>query len=152
MNQFNISVDVRWADLDPNFHLRHSVYYDYGAYCRIQFLAAYHITAQFMHQHHFGPLLFREECIFRKEILITDKVSVDAQLLKARKDGSRWTMQHQIFKNNEILAAVLTLEGAWLDTRLRKLTVPPPEVQQAFELAPKTAMFEWMEAGNNTES
>ena len=23
-------VEIRWSDLDPNFHLRHSVYYDYG--------------------------------------------------------------------------------------------------------------------------
>ena len=144
MNQFNTSVEVRWADLDPNFHLRHSVYYDYGAYCRIQFLASHHITAQFMHQRHFGPIIFREECVFKKEILLADKVTIDVKLIKARKDGSRWTMQHQIFKNDEILAAVLTLDGAWIDTLKRKLTVPPQEVQVTFELGPKAAGFEWL--------
>ncbi len=144
MNQFNTSVEVRWSDLDPNFHLRHSVYYDYGAYCRIQFLASYHITAQFMHQHHFGPIIFREECVFKKEILLSDKVSIDVKLLKSRKDGSRWTMQHQIFKNNEIVAAIITLDGAWIDISKRKLMVPPPEVQLLFELGPKAEPFEWL--------
>jgi acyl-CoA thioester hydrolase len=144
MNQFNTSVEVRWADLDPNFHLRHSVYYDYGAYCRIRFLASHDITAQFMHQHHFGPILFREECVFKKEILLADKVTIDVKLLKARKDGSRWTMQHQFFKNDEIVAAIITLDGAWIDTVKRKLTVPPPEVQQTFELGPKAEGFEWI--------
>jgi len=61
MNEFNIPVELRWADLDPNFHVRHSVYYDYGAFCRIQFLAAHGITAQFMQIQQFGPIIFREE-------------------------------------------------------------------------------------------
>ena len=144
MNQFNSSVEVRWADLDPNFHLRHSVYYDYGAYCRIQFLASNGITAQFMQAMHFGPVLFREECVFKKEIHFSDSITIDLKLVKARKDGSRWTMQHQIFKNNEIVAAVITLDGAWIDTQKRKLTVPPPEVMRMFERGPKADGFEWI--------
>jgi len=144
MSQFTIPVEVRWADLDPNFHLRHSVYYDYGAYCRIRFLASYHITAQFMQEQHFGPIIFREECIFKKEIQLSDTVTIDVKLLKAKKDASRWTMQHQIFKNNEIVAAVLTLDGAWMDLQKRKLAVPPPEVQSVFELGPKADGFEWL--------
>jgi acyl-CoA thioester hydrolase len=38
MDSFTIPLDIRWSDLDPNFHLRHSVYYDYGAFARVQFL------------------------------------------------------------------------------------------------------------------
>lgn len=144
MNQFNSSVEVRWSDLDPNFHLRHSAYYDFGAYSRIQFLAAHGITAQFMHQQHFGLILFREECVFKKEISLADKVTIDLKLVNARRDSSRWTMQHQIFKNGEILAAVITLEGAWIDIAKRKVTVPPAEAQLAFEQAPKVEGFEWV--------
>ncbi|GAC1454393.1 MAG: hypothetical protein NVSMB7_16690 [Chitinophagaceae bacterium] len=145
MSQFNIPVEVRWSDLDPNFHLRHSIYYDYGAYCRIRFLASYNITALFMQEKRFGPIIFREECVFKKEIQLPDAVTIDVKLLKARKDGSRWTMQHQVFKSNEIVAAVLTLDGAWMDTEKRKLTIPPPEVQQTFEQGPKADGFEWVE-------
>jgi acyl-CoA thioester hydrolase len=145
MNNFITPVDVRWADLDPNFHLRHSVYYDYGAYCRIQFLAAHNITAQFMHQHGFGPIIFREECVFKKEIKLEDKITIDLKLLKASHSYSRWTMQHHIFKNNEIPAAIITLDGAWIDTIKRKLTMPPPEVVNSFEMAPRPENFEWIE-------
>jgi acyl-CoA thioester hydrolase len=143
MNQFNIPVEVRWSDLDPNFHLRHSIYYDYGAYCRIRFLASQGITAQFMQERQFGPIIFREECVFKKEIHLSDEITIDVKLMKAKKDGSRWTMQHQIFKNNEILAAILSLDGAWMDMQKRKLFVPPPEVLLTFELAPKGDGFEW---------
>ena len=140
MNQFKIPVELRWADLDPNFHLRHSVYYYYGAFCRIQFLASRHITAQFMHQQHFGPILFREECVFKKEIRLPDTITIDVKLVKARKDGSRWTMQHQIFKNDEILAAVITLDGAWIDTVKRKLAIPPQILHAVFDHAPKAGL------------
>ena len=39
MDVYSKKVEIRWSDLDPNFHLRHSVYYDWGAYTRISFLS-----------------------------------------------------------------------------------------------------------------
>lgn len=145
MNQFVRSVEIRWADLDPNFHLRHSVYYDWGAYSRITFLTEQGITAQFMQQHAFGPVIFREECVFRKEIRFGDKVTIDLQMLKAYKDGSRWTMQHNIIKNDDTVAAIITLDGAWIDMAKRKLTLPPKEVYDSFMQMPKAPNFEWTE-------
>ena len=144
MDTFIKPIEIRWSDIDPNFHLRHSVYYDFGAYSRICFLDQYGLNAAFMAQHHLGPILFREECVFRKEIRFGDVVSVDLQLSKARKDQSRWTIQHNIYKNQNILAAVLTAEGAWIDTEKRKLTVPPPQVCEVFETMPRTGRFEWI--------
>lgn len=79
-------IDVRWSDLDPNFHVRHSVYYDYGAFCRICFLREHGVDAAFFSQYHFGPILFREECIFRREIKLDDVVTIDLQPVKARED------------------------------------------------------------------
>lgn len=145
MNNDTYSVEVRWADLDPNFHLRHSVYYDYGAYCRIRFLSSHGITAQFMHEHGFGPVIFREEAVFKKEIKLGDIITLDIKLLKATRNYARWTLQHQIFKNNEIVAAIITLDGAWLDTTQRKLSLPPPEVTHCFGMAPRADHFEWTE-------
>lgn len=145
MSEFTRYPELRWSDIDPNLHLRHSVYYDLGAYCRIEFLNEHKITAEFMHRHRFGPIIFREECVFKKEIRLGDKLRIDLQLAKSYKDFSRWTMQHQIYKNDEILAAVITLEGAWIDTVQRKLTVPPPEVCETFDHMPRSDAFEWVE-------
>ena len=63
-------VEIRWSDLDPNFHLRHSVYYDFGAYCRVCFLDDNGITAEIMTKHFIGPILFREECLFKRELAL----------------------------------------------------------------------------------
>lgn len=143
MNSFIKSVDVRWADLDPNFHLRHSVYYDYGASLRIDFLNQYGITPEFLRENHLGPIIFREECQFKKEIKATDKVTIDLKLIRSTPNASRWTIQHQIFKNEDTLSAILTVDGAWIDINLRKLTIPPLEAQKTFEQMPRGNGFEW---------
>jgi acyl-CoA thioester hydrolase len=145
MNEFTRYPELRWADIDPNLHLRHSVYYDLGAYSRIEFLNEHGITTGFMHEHHFGPIIFREECVFKREIRLGDKLRINLQLLRSYKDFSRWTMQHQIFKDNEIVAAIITLDGAWIDTVQRKLAVPPQQVCDTFENMPRSEAFEWTE-------
>ena len=77
MDNFSTEVQVRWSDLDPNFHLRHSVYYDWGAYCRVSFLNELGLTDKVMQDLLIGPILLREECVFRKEVRLNDKVTID---------------------------------------------------------------------------
>ncbi len=144
MNQFIKNIDIRWADLDPNFHVRHSAYYDYGASARIDFLQQNGITLQLMKDKSFGLVIFREECVFKKEITINDKISLDFVLLKATPDYARWSVQHTIFKNENTVSAILTLDGSWIDVIKRKLTVPPEEVINTFESLPRAAQFEWI--------
>jgi len=143
MEQYSKQVEVRWSDLDPNFHLRHSVYYDWGAFVRLSFLNEHGLPPAVLMQHHLGPILFREECIFKREIKFGDSVAVNFELLKCRKDMSRWTMRHEIIKNADTLSATLTVDGAWMDTQHRRLAIPPEIIQNAFEIIPKAKEFDW---------
>jgi acyl-CoA thioester hydrolase len=145
LETFFKEIQIRWADLDPNAHLRHSVYYDWGALCRIGFLYEHNITASLMQQLHFGPILFREECVFKKEIRLGDNVKIGLKLLKARKDYSRWSIQHDIIKGDDILSAILTVDGAWLDTVQRKLAIPPQQVSDVFSKMPLIENFYWLD-------
>ena len=145
MENFILPIQLRWSDMDPNFHLRHSVYYDWGALCRIDFLNKHDLTSDVMLKHQFGPILFREECIFRKEIRFGDNVTINLDLLKSRKDFSRWTIQHTIMKNGDTVSAILTVDGAWMDTLKRKLTLPPPEAILVFEQMHKGENFQWLD-------
>ncbi len=141
MNNFQKNIEIRWSDLDPNFHVVHSKYYDFGAYCRMAFLVENGLTPAFMQEQHIGPILFREECIFKREILFGDRVMVNVKVDKLTADFGRWTMVHEIYKNDETLAAIITADGAWLNTIIRKLTAPPEIITSLFESAPKTATF-----------
>ena len=145
MQDFIQEIQVRWSDLDPNVHLRHSVYYDWGAFCRIAFLEQYNLSTEVMQRLQIGPILFREECVFRREIRLGDKVTINLQVLKAKRNYSRWTIQHTVIKNDDTVSAILTVDGAWLDTAKRKLVTPPKEVFETFSQMPTNENFQWLD-------
>lgn len=144
MESYTKHPEVRWADLDPNFHMLHSKYYDLGAYVRMCFLTEHGVTAAAMQAEQLGPILFREECVFKREIKFGDHLTIDFVMLRAKRDGSRWSMQHHITINNETLAAVITVDGAWMNTTKRKLASPPPAFAEAFNKIPRAENFEWV--------
>ena len=61
---------------------------------------------------------------------------------------SRWTMVHEIWKNGNTLSAIITIDGAWLDTVTRKLAIPPESFRKVFEALPRAAHFTWIEKTN----
>jgi acyl-CoA thioester hydrolase len=143
MEKYVKEVQIRWSDLDPNFHLRHSVYYDWGAFCRISFLDENGLTSDILKNLQIGPILFREECVFRKEIKMGDSVTIDLELIRSKKDFSRWSFRHNIIKNGDTVAAVITVDGAWLDIVKRKLAGPGKEVTHVFSAMPFSKDFQW---------
>lgn len=145
MQTFTTSIQVRWSDLDPNIHLRHSVYYDWGALCRVNFLTAHGVTTELFQQLQIGPILFREECVFKREIRFGDPVTVSIELIKSKKDYSRWSIRHTFMKNENTVSAILTVDGAWIDVVKRKLAIPAAEVTKAFVEMPLAADFEWID-------
>ncbi|MCW3114288.1 MAG: thioesterase [Segetibacter sp.] len=134
-------VEIRWSDLDPNFHVRHSVYYDFGAFIRVCCLTDFGLGTEVLLQQQLGPILFREECVFKRELHFNDIVSINLVLKQCTSTYSRWTMQHEIIKNEGIVSAIITVDGAWMNTAKRKLTVPPDLVIPAMEKIPKAADF-----------
>jgi len=141
MTEYIKKVEIRWADLDPNFHVLHSKYYDFGAYSRMSFFTEYGITVPLMQEHHIGPIIFREECLFKREIKFGDDISINLMMDKVSRDYRKWTLQHEIWKNGDTLAAFITLDGSWMDTAKRKLTVPPTVFISTFDAIPKTKDF-----------
>ena len=139
MTDYFKPIEIRWSDLDPNFHLRHSVYYDFGAYTRMSFMNEHGLTPHAMMQQHIGPIIFREECVFIKEIKFGDAIKINLKVDKATADFSRWTMVHEIWKNGDTLSAIITVDGAWMDTDKRKLTVPPGTFKKIFSVILKDA-------------
>jgi acyl-CoA thioester hydrolase len=128
---------VRWADMDPNGHMRHSAYTDYAAQLRIEYLAEHGFTLRRFAELAIGPILFREDTRFLKEVGISEAIKVTAEGLGLSADGSRWTILHTIYKADGRPAATITVEGAWLDLRQRKLMVPPAEMTEAMRQMPR---------------
>lgn len=143
MEDLVMPIQIRWSDLDPNFHLRHSVYYDWGAVCRVEYLNKAGLTLQRMQQLQIGLILFREECVFRREVRMGDVVTIDAKILKARRDFSRFTIQHVIKKDSETMSAIITVDIAWISAVTRKLAAIPEEDSKLLMEAQRTENFQW---------
>lgn len=122
---------VRWAELDPNGHMRHSAYADFAADQRVHWLASLGYTVQKFAELRVGPILFREETKFLKELHGGESIRVEGVVTAATPDGARWTILHTIYKADGRVAATVTVDGAWLDLDRRKLTTPPAELAQA---------------------
>lgn len=142
-NPFQQSIALRWSDFDANMHLRHSAYYDFGATSRLDFFHSQGFTYERMLAENIGPILFREEAIFKREVRPGDKLFINILVVKLRPDYSRFSFRHEITRDNGTLCAILNVDGAWMDTQLRKLTVPPASIVQSLESMPKAEDFAW---------
>lgn len=144
MDDFALTFDVRWSDVDANRHVRHSAYADYAAHVRIRLLQAAGMGIEILAQHHLGPVLFREETVFRREISLSDSVTVDAKLQKVREDGSRWTFIQHIVRADGETSAIVTVDGAWLNLEKRKLCALPEDILAIFINIPRSHDFSFI--------
>ncbi len=142
MKSYSLPIQVRWSDIDQNRHLRHSAYYDYGATVRVACFSEHGLTNLKFEELRIGPILFREEAIFKREIKFEDKVTIDLKVTKATPDFSRWSIQHHFYKADGTLSAIINLDGAWIDVLKRKLAVPDLLIQKVFEDFPKAHDFQ----------
>ncbi len=141
---FDIPIQIQWLHLDPNGHVRHSAYYDFCAYARVQIMHNLGLSIAQMKALHVGPILFREEAIFKREIHLEDELVSQTALCKASPDYNRWSFRHHLVKKDGTVAAIVTVDGAWLDTTERKIAALPENFQTEFEAIPKTKDFEWV--------
>lgn len=147
-SSFNREFQSIWANLDPNGHMRHTAYNDYAAQLRLNFFESNGYSFAGMIDLGIGPVLFREETKFLREIRMGEKLVVDLELVKARKDASKWTIRSGIYKKDHTLSAIVEVDGAWLDLQQRRIIQPPVEMVKMLDQAPKSEDFEWIPEKN----
>ncbi len=130
-----------WSHLDANMHMRHSAYADFAAQARIEILDEMGLSMKVFQKLHIGPILFREETTYLREVGVNETLTVTTELIKAKKDGSRWSIRHELFKEDGVKAAVIVVEGAWIDVLKRKLAALPEELANHFMQIKRSADF-----------
>lgn len=129
---------VLWSQIDANRHLRHSAYADFGAQSRSNMLNELGLSLEQFALKKIGPILFREELKYYREVKLDEYIKVSVQLSKLNTSNGRFSFRHLIFKENEIVAAEINVDGAWLDLTTRKLTTIPAEWYNIFNQMPRT--------------
>jgi acyl-CoA thioester hydrolase len=106
---FKFSSPTRWADFDPNNHMRHSAYNDYAAESRVRFFKEYGLSLKEFNRLDLGPVLFKEATNFYKEISIGDDITVEIFLKGASEFGERFKFIHKIYRGDGILSAEIEI-------------------------------------------
>lgn len=132
---------VLWSQIDANMHLRHSAYADFAAQARLQILDHLGFDSKLFEKLKIGPILFREELIYMREVRPSDTIKVTCVMTHCRKDGSRWSFSQELFRGDGIKAAQINVQGAWVDLEKRKLAALPPDWAEKFMHVPKSADF-----------
>lgn len=138
---FEVNFNTKWSDFDPNRHMRHTAYNDYAAEVRVRYFQEHGLSINEFAKLNIGPILFKEETTFLKEIHIGENITVKMELEGVSKGLERWKFKHQIYNKNNILSAEIKVYGAWIDLEKRKLTTPPEKFISIFQDLPKTENF-----------
>ena len=136
---------TKWADFDPNRHMRHTAYNDYAAEVRVRYFQEHGYSINDFAKLNIGPILFKEETEFYKEINLSENISVTMTLEGASKNLERWRFTHEIYNQKKQLAAKIKVYGAWIDLIKRKLTLPPSNFAAIFNELNKTENFSEIE-------
>ncbi len=135
-------LSVRWSDLDANRHVRNTVFSEFATHTRFRMLEAHGFDQARFEELRFGPVMFREEIRYRRELLFGDQVSVSVLFGGLSDDGSQWRVVQEVTRGDGALAAVLTIDGAWIDLDRRKLVAPPPPLLAVLTALPRSEGFE----------
>lgn len=141
---FQVTFPSRWADFDPNNHMRHSAYNDYAAESRVRLFKKYGLSMTEFNRLDIGPILFQENTKFLKEISMGEDVTVEVLLKGISENGERFKFLHNIYRGDGKLAAQIEIFGAWLDLTKRKLTSPPQIILELANQMTKTDDFEFI--------
>jgi len=133
---------VRWSDLDANRHVRNTIFSEFATHTRFRLLEAHGFSQAEFESLRFGPVMFREEIRYRRELVFGEDVTVNVLFAGLSEDGSRWRVHQEVRRADGKPAAILTIDGAWIHLDRRKLVSPPLELLEALRSLPRTRDFE----------
>lgn len=139
---FEEHFSVRWSDLDANRHVRNTIFSEFATHTRFRLLEAHGFTQARFESMRFGPVVFREEIRYKRELVFGEEVTVSVVSAGLSEDGSRWRVLQEVTRGNGKQAAMLRIEGGWIHLDTRRLMGPPRELLDLLQGLPRSADFE----------
>jgi acyl-CoA thioester hydrolase len=119
---------VNWSNLDGNAHMGNTSYLGRANDTRFLFFAEHGFTMARFAAERFGPIVARDELVYRKELRLLEEFTVDFELVGISADGVRWRVRNTFRDKANDVAATVTSEGVWFDLERRRPRAPPPEL------------------------
>jgi acyl-CoA thioester hydrolase len=116
---------VGWSDLDGNAHMANTSYLDHAHNTRFLFFALNGFTGERFAAEKFGPVVVRDEVVYRKELRLLEEFTVNFELAGISDDGVRFRIRNTFRTASGDFAAAVTSEGLWFDLERRRPRAPP---------------------------
>ncbi len=142
MAPFTTTCEVRWADLDPLGHARHTAFMDWATHNRLAAFASQGVTAGRFQGLGVGPIIFREETDYLREVGGEDRITVGFEFTGGSPDWKHFRIRHVLARVDGVHCATVVVRGAWLDLRERRVVVPPEPIALACHSLPRATDFE----------
>ena len=136
-----VSIRVRWGEIDANGHMRNVAYLDLSANSRLEFFNANGYTLLEFFGAGFGPTVLRDEIDYRSEVRLGDLLTVTNELAGINDAGSRFIFRNRFIKENGKVAATVSSLVMFLDLATRKKTAPPEGLLKAILAMPHSEGF-----------
>ncbi|HJW08283.1 MAG TPA: acyl-CoA thioesterase [Holophagaceae bacterium] len=138
---FRHQAQARWGDMDFNGHMANVAYLNFGADSRLAYFLSRGFSLREFERLHFGPVVFKDELSYFKEIRLMEPVEVTLACAGLSPDGGRFSLRNEFFNGQGDRCATLLTSGAWLDLEVRKLLAPPPALVEAMRAMPRTGDY-----------
>jgi len=132
---------VSWGHVDGNAHMANTAFLDRAADTRLLFFAEHGFPAARFLAERIGPVIGREELVYRKELRLLDEFTVNLEMVGLSPDGVRFALSNTFLNGTGELAAVVTSEGVWFDLERRRPRPPPPELDAVQREMPRGEHF-----------
>ncbi len=140
-SEFSTDCEVRWADLDANAHARHTAYMDWATTCRLAAFAAVGLTMERLAELGVGPVIFREETDYLREVAGGDRITATFEMAGSSPDWKHWQIRHRLYRRDGVQCAVVVVRGAWMSLAERRVITPPAEIVAAAQRLPRAVDF-----------
>jgi acyl-CoA thioester hydrolase len=142
MSEFSRNYEIRWSDIDANGHVNYAAYINAAGDLRYRFFIEHGFPPERFASLGIGPVYTSIHAEFLREVLMGETVTITYALSGLSPSGARWRVHHAVLKANGKKAVIVDLEGTILDLTARRPVLPTPELQEVFNLIPRTKDFE----------
>lgn len=133
--------EIRWSDLDANWHLANTGYVNFMSHTRMAFLMENGFGQEELVQNSLGPVVFSENIYYFKEVFPGKPVTVTLELKGLSKDGMYFEFVHNFYNNKGQHCASCDIMGAWINLKTRQLTGLPEEMHHNLDKLHHTEDF-----------
>lgn len=126
---FTINFRVLWNQIDVNGHLSNAHYQSFFDEARMEMLEQAGLDVQAMLKKNVGPVIYRSELDYLKEVNYPEEIRIETWVEDSRK--SRFVIRQDMFRKSDgELACSAKLLGVFMDFNIRRPWSVPQEIAE----------------------